>query len=139
MIRDEWRARSRDFERSASTLLGNGHYGVAYHLAGLAVECALKAKMAALFRRNDLPDKNLVDDIYRNGHNLAALAKLAGLGTALAAQETASITFRANWATVRGWNINSRYVSSTQLEATNMMNAVAQRGTGVLPWIRHRW
>ncbi|MDQ6433315.1 hypothetical protein RB623_04540 [Mesorhizobium sp. LHD-90] len=139
MTREEWKARSRAFERSAATLLANAHYDMAYHLAGIAVECALKARIAALFRSNDLPDKNLVDDIYRNGHNLAALAKLAGLGIDLAAQEAVSIAFRENWATVRAWSINSRYVASTQQEATNMMNAVARRGTGVLPWIRHRW
>ena len=139
MTRDEWKARSRAFERSAITLLANAHYDMAYHLAGIAVECALKARIAALFRRNDVPEKNLVDDFYRNGHVLLALIRLAGLQAVLAAEEAASVGFRASWATVQDWNIHSRYLAWTQLEATNMINAAARRGTGVLPWIRHRW
>jgi HEPN domain-containing protein len=139
MTRDEWKARSRDFERSASVLLVNGQHSVAYHIAGLAIECALKAKIATLFRKNDVPEKQLVDDFYRSGHVLTALIRLAGLQAALAVEEEASIGFRASWATVQEWNINSRYLAWTELEATNMINATARRGTGVPPWIRRHW
>ncbi|MEQ1950246.1 hypothetical protein [Mesorhizobium sp. CN2-181] len=139
MNRNQWKVRSRDFERSASVLLANNQYSVAYHISGLAVECAIKAKIATLFRKNDVPEKQLVDDFYRNGHVLTALIRLSGLQAALAAEEAASVGFRENWATVQEWNVHSRYLTWTQLEATSMMNAVARRGTGVLPWIRRHW
>ncbi|MBX3569387.1 MAG: hypothetical protein KF914_15105 [Rhizobiaceae bacterium] len=139
MKRDAWKARSKDFEQSAAALLAAEHFGVAYHIAGLAVECALKAKIATLFQKNDVPEKNLVDEFYRKGHVLRVLVGLAGLEAALAAEEAASVPFRANWATVRAWNIDSRYLPWTRNEATSMINAAAMRGTGVLPWIRRHW
>jgi hypothetical protein len=56
---DERRARSREFERSAKALLVNARYEVAYHTAGIAVQCALKAKVATMLRANDVPEGNL--------------------------------------------------------------------------------
>jgi HEPN domain-containing protein len=139
MTRDEWKSRSREFERSASALLASSRYDVAYHIAGIAVECALKAKISTLFRANDVPDKKLVEDFYRDGHDLVRLVRLAQLEGLLAAEEQVHPAFRANWATVRAWSINSRYNAWSPVEATDMVRAVAQRGTGVLSWLKHHW
>jgi hypothetical protein len=36
----------------------------AYYLAGYAIECALKARIAAQFRENEIPDRALVNKVY---------------------------------------------------------------------------
>ena len=36
----------------------------AYYLAGYAIECALKAIIAAQFRANEIPDKAMVNRVY---------------------------------------------------------------------------
>lgn len=40
----------------AKVLLKNRRYDAAYYLAGYAIECALKARIAGRTRRNDFPD-----------------------------------------------------------------------------------
>jgi hypothetical protein len=126
-------------ERSATTLLDNARYDLAYHAIGIAVECALKAKIATLFRANDVPEKKLVEAFYNQGHDLAKLVGLAQLGALLTAEEQASATFRTNWATVKAWTNESRYKSWSHAEATALVKAATQRGTGVLSWIRRHW
>jgi hypothetical protein len=61
----------------ARLLLDNGLPSGAYYLAGYAIECALKARIAAEFRANEIPDKARVNSIYT--HNLGILLGLAGL------------------------------------------------------------
>ncbi|MBZ9844703.1 HEPN domain-containing protein [Mesorhizobium sp. CA5] len=139
MIRDDWREKSKVFARSAQLLLRSGEHDTAYYLSGLAVECALKAKIASSFRANDLPEKNFVNQIYGNGHKLSELVKLGQLAAALTAEEQASAAFRAYWNTVKAWEVESRYKFWTAAEATNMVTAVTHRRTGVLAWIRRHW
>lgn len=139
MTRDEWKGRAREFEKSASLLLANNRFDMAYHLAGVAVECAVKAKIASLFRANDVPDKAFVENFYRHGHELVTLIKMAQLEVQLANEMQTHPAFQANWTTVRGWTINSRYKIWTQAEATDMVKAVASRKTGVLSWLKRHW
>ena len=139
MTRYEWRQRAQVFARSATALLANAHYDTAYHLAGIAVECALKSKIAGRFRANDTPDKKLVVSFYKNGHDLAELVKLAQLEPQLTREAQASIVFRAYWETVKDWKIDSRYKAWSQAEATQMVDAVVKRRTGVLSWIKRHW
>lgn len=124
MTRGEWRKRSDAFARSASTLLANAHYDTAYHLAGIAIECALKAKIATRFKANDIPDDGLVGKIYNKGHKLEQLVTLAKLDVKLSQEERSSVDFRANWATLKTWDISSRYKAWSQAEATEMVDAV---------------
>ena len=63
----------------AKLLARSGHPSGAYYLAGYAIECALKAHIAAQFKENQIPNKKFVDKIYT--HNLRDLIKLAGLET----------------------------------------------------------
>ncbi|MEA2905782.1 MAG: hypothetical protein QOI12_3169 [Alphaproteobacteria bacterium] len=59
-------------------LLGQGgHPSGAYYLAGYAIECALKARIAAQFREHEIPDKALVNRIYT--HDLAIWSVWRGL------------------------------------------------------------
>jgi HEPN domain-containing protein len=48
----------------ARALLETGHPSGAYYLAGYAIECALKARIAADFRADEIPDLRRVRDIY---------------------------------------------------------------------------
>jgi len=58
-------------------LLHGKQFSGAYYLAGYAIECALKARIASQFRADEIPDKNLVNKVYV--HDLANLLRLAGL------------------------------------------------------------
>jgi HEPN domain-containing protein len=139
MTRAEWRQKARDFAASARVLLRGGQYDSAYYLAGMAVECALKAKIAMRFRANTLPDKKLVNDIYREGHEIERLVDHAQLRDQLTAEGQRSAEFAANWAAVRAWNIDARYRHQSQAEAQDTVKAVTTRGTGVLSWIGRHW
>ena len=61
----------------ARLLAHGGHPSGAYYLAGYAIECALKAYIAAQLRENEIPDRAFVNDIYT--HDLRKLIRLAGL------------------------------------------------------------
>jgi HEPN domain-containing protein len=64
----------------ARILLTNRQWTGAYYMAGLAVECALKACLARAVKEHDYPDKKFVNGMYQ--HNLQ---NLAGLDAALLA------------------------------------------------------
>jgi hypothetical protein len=53
----------------------------AYYLAGYAVECGLKACIAAKTREHDFPDKKLVEKSY--SHDVEKLLDAAGLSDRL--------------------------------------------------------
>lgn len=134
MNRSEWERQARSHASSARVLLRTRNFDAAYYLAGLAVECALKGRIASLFRANDIPDKRLVNDVHT--HDLTALVRIAGLRDRLAAEQQTNVQFDSNWKTVTTWSNESRYSAWTQVEATEMVNAVTQRGTGALACIR---
>ncbi|MGD9838066.1 MAG: hypothetical protein AB7F72_05030 [Afipia sp.] len=69
----------------AKLLSANGLSSGAYYLAGYAVECALKARIASDFRANEIPDLKRVQKIY--SHDLTSLLSLAGLTDLLEAEK----------------------------------------------------
>ena len=139
MTRAEWQRKARDFAAGAKILLANGQFDSAYHLAGMAVECALKAKIARRFRASTLPDKKLVNDIYRDGHELARLIHHAQLAELLTSAEQQSAVFEGSWAIVQAWQVDARYKRWSEVQARDMVEAVTNRGTGVLSWIGRHW
>src|SRR5579859_7559760 len=108
----------KDFQRlarmrlsDARVLLMSGNNEGAYYLAGLAVECALKSAIARKTRRYDFPPKpKVVYGVY--DHDLNKLLVAAGLDTVLDAAVAANPVLRANWAVVKDWTIESRYLAS---------------------------
>jgi len=137
MKRKDWQEKARGYSKSARTLLRERDHSSAYYLSGIAVECALKAKIAKRFRAGEIPNDKLVRKIYT--HDLTELVGLAQLDDALAANERADLAFRALWNTVKLWNIDSRYKSWTAAEATEMVEAATKRRSGVLAWIKRYW
>ena len=124
----------------ARALLQARRYDGAYYLAGYVIECALKACIARQFRVATIPEPRLVADIYRRGHELAALARLAGLELAITAETRRDAQFGACWLTVQGWTVDSRYQAGrTRLEAQNLYDSVADPGHGVLRWLQQHW
>ncbi|MGH9354115.1 MAG: HEPN domain-containing protein [Terriglobia bacterium] len=84
----EWQKLSISRLQDAEVLFGNQRYAAAYYLAGYAVECALKARIASLTREGDFPPKPqyVRGDLYT--HRLVRLVRLVRL---LEAAELASM------------------------------------------------
>ena len=120
----------------ARILLAKGKQQGAYHLAGYAIECALKACIAKKTKKFQFPPKiEFVRELY--SHKLNALMSVAGLDADLKKEMDANKAFKDNWLTVKDWTEESRYRTSS-LPGKDMYNAVA--GTdGVLPWIKLHW
>ncbi len=122
----------------ARVLLENKLWTGAYYLAGLAVECALKACMARAVREYDFPDKKFVNDMYQ--HDLKNLVGLdAALREALHVGMKADPKLEVNWNTVKDWKDEKRYDIVEELEAKGLYGATAEPGSGVMQWIRGRW
>ena len=137
MKRGEWKKMANEHIKSARALLASGHNSAAYHLAGLALECAFKAKISRVFKNDTWPDKTFVQEIHT--HDLERLVQQSGLGRARQMEDQRSPAFRAHWNTVKQWRIESRYKEWSPAEATDMVNAAARRGAGVLAWIKRHW
>jgi HEPN domain-containing protein len=123
--------------REANTLFKAGEYSGAYYLAGYAVECALKARIAKAVQRHDFPEKGLADKVFT--HNLRDLLKLADLNDELETAKKASRNFAAGWDEVIKWSEASRYTIWTRNQAEVLLDAILKRKDGVMPWIKQRW
>lgn len=121
--------------REAKLLLSANAPDGAYYLAGYAVECALKASIAKQTRRHDFPEKQTVLDSHT--HNFKKLLETAELELI---HETAmnQPEFANNWKTVSEWKTISRYENHSMQMAEELIDAIANRKSGVLPWLmRH--
>ena len=123
--------------REATILLKASEYSGAYYLAGYAVECALKACFAKTVKRYDFPERGRADKVFI--HRLPELAVLARLKSGLDAARQQSGEFDANWLRACEWTEESRYSTWTREDATAILDAIAGRKNGVLPWIKQRW
>ena len=122
----------------AQALLQAGRWAGAYHLLGYAVECAIKACAARQFRQDEIPDKTVVNDFYT--HRLDRLLGISGAKAALESRAGTDSAFQVNWSTVRDWNESARYDhSTTEAKARDMLVAVSDLSSGVLPWLKTQW
>ncbi len=120
----------------ARSLLAGGHPSGAYYLAGYAIECALKAIIAAGFRANEIPDKFRVNSVYT--HNLKDLLNQAGLKSPLENDTNENAELRESWAIVSKWSEHARYEIWTSDDAALMLEAVGAADKGLLPWLQKR-
>jgi HEPN domain-containing protein len=120
----------------ARLLLRNRRWSAAYYLYGLSVELAIKAVVAKKVAAQTIPEKGFLNSFY--SHKLEELIILAGLKSLLD-KETGNQQFRANWEFVRGWSIESRYEGDDEARARAISNAVDDRKTGVVPWLKRHW
>ena len=137
MNRADFQALSRLRRSEAGQLLRAELYAGAYHLSGLAVECALKACVAKLTKRHDFPDRDLATASYT--HDLERLLQIAALTSLLRTEARTNRQLQINWEFVKDWNIDSRYsLSISPARALDMYRACAGR-QGILGWLRRRW
>ena len=129
---------SRLRRQEAYQLLQADHFGGAYYLAGLSVECALKACIAKKVNRYDFPDRSLTQQAYT--HNLQQLLRAAGLEPVLRKDADASPRLGLSWAVVKDWSVESRYdLTISEALARDLYSACTARRYGVLAWIRQHW
>lgn len=135
----------RDFKRLAELRLGDAQaliqarrYSAAYYVAGYAVECGLKACIARQIRQYEFPrSARFSRDAFT--HDVKELVKLAGLGDVLAEAIRTSEQFGRNWDVAGAWSEESRYQHKSRVEAVALLDAITEKGDGVLAWIRQHW
>jgi len=136
--RDSFRALSNKWLEDAGTLLEAGRYDAAYYVAGYAVECALKACIAATANRFDFPDKDTVNQSYT--HGLEQLLGVAGLLESLRIAWNDDEALARYWPLVNQWDEESRYdAGMSAQEARDFYQAITDPDHGILQWIRHHW
>ena len=138
MNRNDFKLLSNIRLREARILLDNNCFEGAFYLAGYSVECALKACIAKNVRKYDFPDKKTVNDSY--SHDLEKLIKTAGLGPIFDAEINANPDFALNWAVVKDWNEETRYLNPiSQARANDLFSAITTRNNGVITWLKRFW
>jgi hypothetical protein len=122
----------------ANTLLDAGSFDGAYYLAGYVIECALKACVAKQVREFDFPEKRLVERSYT--HNLVQLLDVSGVKVTFEDDIRGNEALRVSWSIVKDWSETSRYaLDVTEKSAQNMLAAVGDDASGVLPWLKRHW
>jgi HEPN domain-containing protein len=121
----------------AQSLLNAGRWSNAYYLGGYAVEMAIKACIAKAFKVETIPDKDLVLDTYT--HKFPKLVGTAGLAADLRNKEQADQVFAANWGVANEWSPDSRYQTTSEQDARELLEAIGEPNHGVLAWIRTHW
>jgi len=125
---------------AAQALLAANCWSSAYYLAGYAVECGLKSCiLVRVAATSDVifTEKKFSEKCWT--HDIEELVKLAGLKTVRDADIVANAALRDNWLIAKDWTEKSRYETKTELEARNLLDAIADQANGVMPWIRSRW
>lgn len=138
MDREQLRKLTRLRLKDARELYARHQWSGSYHIAGIAVECGLKACIAKNQRKHCFPDKFFANDCFT--HDLKQLMKLADL-TAEYDNEVQALggIFSTYWSTVTDWRIGSRYEVTPKNDARDMLKAMNDRTAGVMKWIRKHW
>ena len=123
----------------AKLLFREKQFSGAYYIAGYAIECALKACIAAQFRENEIPDRKFVNDIYT--HDLEELLALAGLQKPLEMEWRSNPDFKIQWLVIIKWSGEARYTVWTEDQAKGIIDAIDGDGRigGLFQWLSARW
>jgi hypothetical protein len=115
----------------ARSLFRNDSLEAAYHAGGIALECALKARIASFTHAQEFPDKRRAEQAWK--HDPTQLLVAASLSDNLRAEGAV----RKNWTMVKDWSVDSRYEHSmTRAKVEDFLNALDTRPDGILPWLR---
>lgn len=124
--------------KESKILFENQAYQGSFYLCGYAIECALKACIAKSFRENEFPNKKLVNDSYV--HDLNQLLKLSNLSMQFQLDVKSDPKLDIHWAVVKDWSEKFRYDSSVErVSAEDLIRAVSDEQSGILPWIKKHW
>ena len=121
----------------AVLLLQHQRYCNAYYLAGYSVELALKACIAKQIRKEEIPDKGLIDKLFT--HDYTKLVGLAGLVAELKKAQNFDHRFQAYWGIVAEWSPDHRYAIIDSMSAQLLLDAIGDTDHGVLKWIKTHW
>ena len=126
------------YSTDSGILLNARRWSSAYYLAGYAVECGLKARIAKSIKARQFPDRVLIEKFYR--HDLVLLVGAAELTSELQVRKSEQGKFRRNGDQVATkWRSEARYLSVSRAIAEEMVHAVNDPREGVLPWLRSLW
>ena len=123
--------------KESKFLLDSKNFSGAYYLAGYVIELSLKACISRKIKKNEIPDKKLIQDCYT--HDLNNLVKLADLEQKRKDFEKSNSNFAANWAIVKDWKETSRYEVIEEIKAKELFNSITPTNGGVLKWIQQYW
>lgn len=139
MNRSELQQLAEDRLMDSQALLAAGRWSAAYYLGGYAVECGLKSCILAYVERTGVifTDRRFGERCWT--HSIEDLVKLADLEVARGLDIAANANLRNNWQIVTDWSEVSRYQTTSQTQAEQLLNAISEPTDGVLPWIRRRW
>ncbi|MGD0007760.1 MAG: DNA-binding protein [Terriglobia bacterium] len=85
-----------------------------------------------------MPERKTVEQLYT--HRLEGLLNISGAKAGLESRAKADPPFQVNWNTVCDWGETSRYDhSTTETKARDMLLAVTDPSSGVLPWLKTQW
>jgi len=121
----------------AILLADSGRWSTAYYLSGYAVELGLKAAASKVFRPETIPDKRLVNTLYT--HNFEELVSAAGLRLSLRESLKENTIFASYWGVASQWDESSRYKTWDAINASVLINAIADKEDGVLQWVSKHW
>jgi hypothetical protein len=133
---------TRDRVRDAEVLLASGQWAGAYHMAGCALEGALKSCILKLIDDTGLifKDKRYLDKLAKCWtHDLVQLVDLAELTEEFGKARGANPRLDDFWDIAQKWQEVSRYERKTEAEARELFEAITNIPDGVLPWIQTRW
>ena len=138
MTRGDFQKLADERIADAEALLQAGRFGGVYYFSGLAVECALKARIASRTKEHDFPDLRRAQSSHQ--HDLERLVEVAELKSILDQHMDANPKFRVNWNTVKQWQIETRYDPSvTQSKAQELFSSATENSEGFLSWLRTVW
>jgi hypothetical protein len=137
--KEELRQLAQERILDAKALLAARRWGGAYHLAGYAVECALKACILGLVERTGIifEDRKYAERCWT--HDLEELVQLAELREPLAVDLGTNAALQENWDIVKVWDEASRYRKTSHHEAKRLYQAITDKVNGIMPWITSRW
>ena len=144
MIRQDFQQIALVRLEDAQALLDKKQYDGCCYLAGYSIELALKAVTCRLMERDDFFSLAKPETVRAfNIHNLKELIVLAGLWQKFVDLETSDRAIFANWSVILNnikWSEQLRYeIGLTEIQATNVVVAIAHPQNGILKWIKNYW
>ncbi len=138
--RAHWQRLAEERVVDAQILLRSQRWHAAYHLAGYAVECGLKACILARVDRDSgviFAAKDFLNNCWI--HDLEKLVENAGLRVDSDGLSNNNKEFKGYWAVAKDWTEKSRYDVKMESQAKELIEAITHEPDGVLPWIRKHW
>ena len=142
MNRTDLQQLANDRIADVEALLAAHRWAGAYHMAGYALECALKSCVLHHIEKTGVifSDKKYLDALPKCWtHDLSHLLNQTGLMSDFGEACKANPILYGNWGVAKDWTEVSRYQQKNQAEAEELFKAITNVPNGVLPWIQIHW